>query len=85
MTAEQFLYTLEDKGDDMENILHAMREYAKYHSKKSLEEANEKVRLKFTNHKGEWEGDKTEPIDNYTDITIDEDSILNAYPLENIL
>ena len=70
MTAEQFIITLEDKNDDLENIYHAMREFAKYHVEEALKQALENSPT----------GSSTD-IPSYEDM---EDAILNSYPLENI-
>ena len=70
MTAEQFLITLEDKNDDLENIYHAMREFAKYHVEEALKQALEDSPT----------GSSTD-IPSYEDM---KDAILNSYPLENI-
>ena len=70
MTAEQFVITLEDKNDDLENIYHAMREFAKYHVEEALKQALEDSPT----------GSSTD-IPSYEDV---KDAILNSYPLENI-
>ncbi len=70
MTAEQFVITLEDKNDDLENVYHAMREFAKYHVEEALKQALEDSPT----------GSSTD-IPSYEDM---EDAILNSYPLENI-
>ena len=71
MTAEQFVITLEDKNDDLENIYHAMREFAKYHVEEALKQALESIPC----------------LGSSTDIpSIEEveEAVLNSYPLENI-
>lgn len=70
MTAEQFVITLEDKNDDLENVYHAMREFAKYHVEEALKQALEDSPT----------GSSTD-IPSYEDM---KDAILNSYPLENI-
>ena len=70
MTAEQFVITLEDKNDDLENIYHAMREFAKYPVEEALKQALEDSPT----------GSSTD-IPSYEDM---KDAILNSYPLENI-
>ena len=70
MTAEQFVITLEDKNDDLENLYHAMREFAKYHVEEALKQALEDSPT----------GSSTD-IPSYEDM---KDAILNSYPLENI-
>ena len=47
MTAEQFVITLEDKNDDLENVYHAMREFAKYHVQKALEAAAKEAKIEY--------------------------------------
>ena len=71
MTAEQFVITLEDKNDDLENVYHAMREFAKYHVQEALKQALESIPCL---------GSSTD-IASYEEV---EEAILNAYPLENI-
>ena len=70
MTAEQFVITLEDKNDDLENIYHAMREFAKYHVEEALKQALEDSPTGYSTD-----------IPSYKDM---KDAILNSYPLENI-
>ena len=70
MTAEQFVITLEDKNDDLENVYHAMREFAKYHVQEALKQALEDSPT----------GSSTD-IPSYEEV---EEAILNAYPLKNI-
>ena len=71
MTAEQFVITLEDKNDDLENVYHAMREFAKYHVEEALKQALESIPCL---------GSSTD-IASYEEV---EKAVLNAYPLENI-
>ena len=71
MTAEQFVITLEDKNDDLENVYHAMREFAKYHVEEALKQALESIPCL---------GSSTD-IASYEEV---EKAILNCYPLENI-
>lgn len=71
MTAEQFVITLEDKNDDLENVYHAMREFAKYHVEEALKQALENIPCL---------GSSTD-IASYEEV---EKAILNCYPLENI-
>ena len=60
---------IEDVHDSLSNVTEAMIEFAKLHVEEALKEASEKV-----------------TTDGYGDgyAGIDEESILNAYPLENI-
>ena len=71
MTAEQFIITLEDKNDDLENVYHAMREFAKYHVEEALKEALDSIPCL---------GSSTD-IATYEEV---EDAVLNDYPLKNI-
>ena len=71
MTAEQFVITLEDKNDDLENVYHAMREFAKYHVEEALKQALESIPCL---------GSSTD-IASYEEV---EKAVLNSYPLENI-
>ena len=71
MTAEQFVITLEDKNDDLENVYHAMREFAKYHVEEALKQALDSIPCL---------GSSTD-IASYEEV---EEAILNCYPLENI-
>ena len=71
MTAEQFVITLEDKNDDLENVYHAMREFAKYHVQEALKQALESIPC----------------LGSSTDIPSIEEvekAVLNAYPLDLI-
>ena len=78
MTAEQFVITLEDKNDDLENVYHAMREFAKMHVQEALKQASENATVTPIDHEEISEG-SFRPI-----WGVDDESILNAYPLENI-
>lgn len=81
MTAEEFLYSTDigsvslngQKFYPRESLEKAMKEFAKYHVELALKEASEKARA-F--NKGKFPGDINPQVDM--------DSILNAYPLENI-
>lgn len=93
MTAYQFLYQESDKIDNSQKPLGLLRdeyveeimiEFAKYHVEQALKEASEKCLLKFSNYKGDWESIETFSVNQYTDLSISKDSILNSYPLENI-
>lgn len=70
MKAEEFL-----DRDDMENVYHAMREFAKYHVEQALKEASKKASIIDESIGGGL---------NIEVKSIDKDSILNAYSLENI-
>ena len=70
-TAYQFLTNFTDEPDD-DTIYKAMIEFAKIHVEAALKAASDNV---------DYTTDGQEHI---TDVWIDEDSILNSYPLENI-
>jgi len=70
MTTEEFL-----DRDDIENVYHAMREFAKYHVEQALKEASKKASIIDESIGGGL---------NIEVKSIDKDSILNAYSLENI-
>ena len=76
ITAEELLqqerFYAVTSGDEHE-IINAMVEFAKMHVEAALEEANNKATTKYMN-----------AISGPPIIMIDEDSILNAYPLTNI-
>lgn len=61
-----------------------MVEFAKLHVEAALKAASENITVMAKNYNGPWKVDFPYAIDDYTDLHIDEDSILNAYPLENI-
>lgn len=78
MTAEEFLDRItEDKGDDMENIYHAMKEFAKYHVQEALKEASDNADIMVV----DYNEDTIPPSPIWG---VDSYSILNVYPLENI-
>jgi hypothetical protein len=75
-TAEEFLKNLDKESnglwtEDDSSICKAFIEFTKIHVQKALKEASEKAKLKY---------------DHFDDMAayVDESSILNAYPLENI-
>ena len=80
MTTEEFLKQLDSKPGSCwtqsdESICEALRKFAQYHVEKALEAASESVCTKheegsIMNPEGDW--------------VIDKQSILNAYPLDNI-
>jgi hypothetical protein len=76
-TAEEFLKRDESGVYNEIDITHAMIEFTKLHVEAALKEASEKVELSDLLHEfieDSWEGG---PF-------IDKDTILNAYPLDNI-
>lgn len=76
MTAEEVLKPTMGFGGTMPaySVQEAMRIFAKYHVQEALKEANRNAKIEHS----EWESG------HYWHHEISEDSILNAYPLENI-
>ena len=64
------LYT---ECEDPEEIIEAFKKFAEYHVEKALKEASEKGRIEST---GSFGG--------YVEFELNKESVLNAYPLENI-
>ena len=64
------------KGDE-NRVLEAMREFAKLHVKSALKAASEKARIKANTQQG-----NSMFID---DFEVKKESVLNSYPLENII
>lgn len=85
MTAEEYYKKETGCVINHGDIKKAMIEFAKYHVEQALKIASEKVELyKFNDGwKASKQGIKTHEDMNYT-VAIDSESILNAYPLENI-
>jgi hypothetical protein len=76
-TAEKFLYSF-----DHNNLPLIMIEFAKLHVEKALKAASEKVVMYDVNDIDNPEEDESGmPYEYYT---VDKDSILNAYTLDNI-
>ena len=80
ITAEEFI---EEKYSDvpyeLKDITDLMVEFAKLHVTEALKEASEKANYGiYKNNDGQ------EPYHHESNIYVDEDSILNAYPLDNI-
>lgn len=95
MTAKEFLDTQVPEnfnkpkfsfGDTTRSVIEkAMIEFAKYHVEKALEVAS--IESKLLVGGVEYEEYGIRAYDTFyrdTDIYVDKDSILNAYPLENI-
>jgi hypothetical protein len=62
-----------------------MIEFAKLHCQAQQEAILKKVELSYYDSRESWMNDSNVDIDSWGSITsIDRDSILNAYPLENI-
>lgn len=75
LTAEEFMLdTLESM--DQQEVERAMIEFAKMHVEAALKEASEKSCIKANTQQGDFMF-----ID---DFEVNKESILNAYPLENI-
>ena len=85
-TAEEFLKNFNEKEGNIDKLYYdsyvkkSMIEFAKLHVEAALKAASEKVKcgLEYSHHEGEFED-----IPVY-EATVDEKSILNAYPLTNI-
>jgi len=86
-TAEDFLqehskisHFYDDKTNQMvcfsADVQKALIEFAKLHVKAALETASKKAKTK-----NEWEGNTGSE---YCDTVVDRESIINAYPLDNI-
>jgi hypothetical protein len=78
MTAEEFLEQKDNElgitwSEDNESIIEVLKEFAKHHVTEALKAASEKAEIT-------WDGLPT--IGEFQ--IIDKESILNAYPLENI-
>ena len=100
MTAEEFLVrdelfktplTEEEKHYYIDRIIShgiyikGMIEFAKYHVQKALEQASEKAFVEYIDLNTDEIFDYTDVItDDDVEVNINKDSILNAYPLENI-
>jgi hypothetical protein len=70
---------------DLNDIKDCMIEFAKLHVEQALKEASESRCIKM--HDKIWFAQSLEPgtkILDRVNITVDKDSILNSYPLENI-
>lgn len=81
MTAEEFLkgkrYVILAGSDDYSKEIQGyLIEYAKIHVQKALEEVSAKAKS-YVDSNGEWTSSN---VDSF----VSKDSILNAYPLENI-
>jgi hypothetical protein len=91
MTAEEFYLkktgweSLDsfEEFDHPEDVVKYMIEFAKYRVEQALKEASEKACLEVENYKGKHLSIE-ESLDDYTDCRVNKESILNAYPLENI-
>lgn len=91
-TAEEFCkdstYDAEYDGEvfevvDKDKCIENMIEFAKLHVEAALKAASEKSLIKVSNYKGSHTTEELS-VDDYTDATVDKDSILNSYPLEKI-
>ena len=85
MTAEKFLNKWITKPLDYNDIENLMIEFARYHVEQALKEASEKAELYRYNNgfKQSKANIKEEYCFTYR-VAIDKETILNAYPLENI-
>jgi hypothetical protein len=77
-TAEEFIqgYDMNFK-DGKSPLIHMLKEFAKLHVQAALQSASEQARA-TTRSNGEW-------ISSNTDASVNKSSILNAYPLTNIV
>lgn len=75
---EEFVDTLEYKQGYLNNVKNYMIEFAKLHVEAALKEASEKATVTPIDHEEISEG-SFRPI-----WGVDDDSILNSYPLTNI-
>jgi len=81
LTVKELYKSKFDRNDDVYSV---MIEFAKLHVDAALKEASEKANLYLHNSGWKHSSDiKTVKCHNY-DASINKDSILNAYPLENI-
>ena len=69
MTAKEF-YNNNYTSDEEASTINLMLEFAKYHVEQALKAASENAEMKIVKYTDDYE--------------IDRDSVLNAYPLENI-
>ena len=91
-TAEKFLikknYPLYNNfgGLGMYYVKEAMIEFAKMHVQEALKQASEKAFVEYIDLNTDEIFDYTDVItDDDVEVNINKDSILNAYPLENII
>lgn len=61
-----------------------MTEFAEMHVKAALKAASENVSVLHTNYHGSHKIEFPYSVDNYSDLHLDKDSILNSYSIENI-
>jgi hypothetical protein len=91
-TAEEFLQNYKNDSDHYADqdysegrLIKALQEFAKLHVEAALKEASESRCIKM--HDKIWFAQSLEPgtkILDRVNITVDKDSILNSYPLDNI-
>jgi hypothetical protein len=80
-TAEEFKNSFNKLNDSSIELV--MIEFAKIHVEAALKEASKNALIKEENYKGSWTSEEVY-VDDHTTATVDKDSILNAYSLENI-
>lgn len=83
-TAEEYLASKQYDWVEDVNTTECMIEFAKLHVEQALKEASEKVSVLHTNYKGSHKIEFPYSVDNYSDLHLDKDSILNSYSIENI-
>jgi hypothetical protein len=72
-----------ETSPDAKQSVEIMIEFAKMHVEAALKAASEKSLIKVSNYKGSHTTEELSVVD-YTDATVDKDSILNSYSLDNI-
>lgn len=83
-TAKQYFEeNLSGEPLTQEAVIEALQDFAKLHLQAQQEAILENVRMRMYNYKGSHLTEK-EVIDDYTDIEVDKDSIINAYNINNI-
>lgn len=87
--AEEFLNLLDERDgtmwtEDNASIIDALAEFARLHVEAALKSASENVSVLHTNYHGSHKIEFPYGIDDYSDLHLDKDSILNSYPQENI-
>ena len=88
-TAEEFLRNSSVTSSDRYDFLskqELMIEFAKMHVQEALKQASEKAFVEYIDLNTDEIFDYTDVItDDDVEVNINKDSILNAYPLENII
>ncbi len=87
ITAEEFIQKnqrplFNEKGGSV--VQHLMIEFAKLHVIEALKQASEKAEIIYESHRRDGPYTSTMESSHYTEDSVDKDSILNAYDLDNI-